>query len=52
MSAPKVIPTWQAVGREGLIVIGGAIVAALIIGQMPAVRDWIKKQWGGAPGGF
>lgn len=48
----KVVPTWQAVAREGLIVIGGAVVAALIIGQLPQVRDWIKKQWGGAPGGM
>lgn len=48
----KIIPKWTDVGREAVIVVAGAIVAALIVGQMPAVREWIKKQWGGAPGGM
>lgn len=34
-----------AIGREAVIVVGGAILAAFIIGQVPAVRAWIKKQW-------
>lgn len=45
----KVIPAPAEIGREALIVVGGAIVAALIIGQVPALRDWIRRQWGGAP---
>ncbi len=41
----KIIPTLPEVARETLIVIGGAVVAALIVGQFPQLRDWIKKQW-------
>jgi hypothetical protein len=32
--------------REGLLVVGGAIVGALIIGALPGLRDWINQQWG------
>jgi hypothetical protein len=28
-----------------VIVLGGAIIAAVIIGQLPSLRDWIKAQW-------
>ncbi len=35
----------KAIGREAVIVVGGAILAAFIIGQVPAVRAWIKQQW-------
>lgn len=45
----KIIPTIPEIGREALIVVGGAILAALIIGQIPALRDWIKTQWADAP---
>lgn len=48
MKIKSVIPKPAEVGREALIVIGGAILAALIIGSMPGVRQWIKKQWDGA----
>ena len=47
--AGKIIPTGSEVAREAIIVVAGAIVAALVIGQMPRVRDWIKRQWGGNP---
>jgi hypothetical protein len=33
---------------EAAIVIGGAVLAAWIVGQSPAVRDWIRQQWGPA----
>lgn len=39
------------IGREALIVLAGALVAALVIGQLPGVREWIKAQWAGAPTG-
>jgi hypothetical protein len=52
MSAPKIVPRWQDIGKEALIVIGGAIVAALIISQMPGVKAWINKQWGDTPKGI
>lgn len=34
--------------REAIIVIAGALVAAWIVGQSPALRDWIARQWGQA----
>lgn len=46
-----IIPSPIDIGREALIVIAGALVAAFIVGQLPAVREWIKAQWGGAPQG-
>lgn len=55
MKAPKLpkvpafVPAPADVGREVLIVLAGAIIAAAIIGQLPPVRDWIKRQWDGAP---
>lgn len=41
----KIIPSVPEVSREALIVIGGAILAALVMSQFPAVRAWIKEQW-------
>ena len=41
----KIIPSVPEVGREALIVLGGALLAALIVGQIPGLRDWIKSQW-------
>ena len=46
MKVPKLA---SDIGREALIVLAGAVVAAFVIGQFPAVRDWIKQQWDGAP---
>jgi hypothetical protein len=45
----RLIPKPTEIGREALLVIAGAVVAAFIIGQVPGVRDWIKRQWDGAP---
>lgn len=45
----SIVPTVPEIGREALIVVGGAIIAALIVGQIPALRDWIKAQWADAP---
>lgn len=44
----KLIPSPLELGRETIIVIGGALVAALIIGQLPSVRNWMKAQWDGS----
>lgn len=49
MNVKAMIPTPTEVGREALIVIGGAILAAVIISSVPALGDWIKKQWNGTP---
>lgn len=46
MSAKKIVP---AMLLEAVILIGGAVIAAGVIGNIPVLRDWIKKQWGGAP---
>ena len=45
----NILPTGSAIVREGLIVLGGAILAALVIGQLPSLRDWIKAQWADTP---
>lgn len=47
MKPGRIIPKPSEIAREGLIVLGGAIIAAAIIGTMPSVREWIKKQWDG-----
>lgn len=41
----KYLPTVPEVAREALIVIGGALLAALIIGQVPALKKYIKDAW-------
>lgn len=45
----NLLPSVPQVVREGLIVLGGAVIAAAVIGQLPALRDWIKAQWADAP---
>ncbi len=49
MNAKKMIPAPTDVVREGLIVIGGALLAAMVIGYVPGLRTWIKNQWGDSP---
>lgn len=49
MTIKAAIPTGAQIVREALIVIGGAIIAAAVIGQLPALRDWIKAQWADTP---
>lgn len=43
--AGKYIPDAPAISREAISVIAGALLAAWIIGRLPPVRDWIKRQW-------
>lgn len=49
MKIPAIVPPPAAVIREAVIVVLGAVIAAAVIGQLPTVRDWIKRQWAGAP---
>lgn len=49
MKLPAVIPKPVEIGREALIVLAGAIIAAAVVGQFPALRDWMRAQWGGTP---
>lgn len=48
MKLKTIVPSVPEVGREAVIVLAGALLAALIVGQLPGVRAWIKKQWDGA----
>jgi hypothetical protein len=41
----KIVPTPSAITKEALTVVAGALLAAFIIGQLPPVKAWIKKQW-------
>lgn len=45
MQLKNMIPSVPEIGREAVIVLGGALLAALIVGRFPAMRDWIKAQW-------
>ncbi|MGZ8301210.1 MAG: hypothetical protein ACXW2U_00750 [Telluria sp.] len=44
MKLPAVIPPPVAVMREGLIVLGGILIAAFILSRFPKVRDWVGAQ--------
>lgn len=52
MSRPAWVPSVPEIGREALIVIGGAVLAAAIIAAFPSLRQWIKDQWGDTPRPF
>lgn len=39
------IPTLPAIVKEAVTVLAGAVLAAYIIGQLPEVKAWVKKQW-------
>lgn len=38
------MPKTEDVVRETIIVIIGAVLASIIVGNIPALRDWIKAQ--------
>lgn len=41
----SLLPTGPAIAREALTVIAGALLAAAVMYQFPAVKDWVKKAW-------
>ncbi len=43
------LPKPRAIVTEAITVIAGAVLAAVVIGQIPQLREWIKRQWDGAP---
>ena len=43
----SLLPAPKAIAREALLVVAGAVVAAVLIGAMPGLRDWIKGKWEG-----
>lgn len=42
MKLPAIVPQ---IGREAVVVLGGAILAALILRQLPQLKSWIKDAW-------
>lgn len=50
MKTPGFIPTGNEFAREAVIVMGGALIAAFILSQLPAVRAYIQKNIGGGAG--
>ena len=40
------LPAMSDFVREALIKLGGALIAAWVIGQLPPVKKWIQAQWG------
>lgn len=45
MKLPAFLPAPAEIGRETLIVLLGALIAALIVGQLPSVKEWMREQW-------
>lgn len=49
---PATVKFVRAVGTEAAVMIAGALVASFLIGQVPQLRAWMKRQWDGVPGGL
>ncbi len=45
MSLPAIIPTPVQIGREALIVVAGALLAAFLMSNWPSGKAYIKKAW-------
>lgn len=41
----SIIPSPGEVGKEAVILIAGAVLAALIMSQFPELKKWIRAQW-------
>lgn len=46
MNLKSLIPTPTEFGREALILIGGALIAAFLMRQLPSVRTYVREAWG------
>ena len=46
MKTPGFIPTGNDFLREAIIVMGGALLAAFVLSQLPSVRAYIQKNIG------
>jgi hypothetical protein len=44
MKIPDLIPTPTRVVQEGIIVLGGILLAALVLSRFPALRNWVSAQ--------
>lgn len=43
------IPSGSAIVKQALVTVAGAVLAAWIVGQLPQVRDWMRRQWSPLP---
>lgn len=43
MNLSKIIPTGPEVAREALIVLGGVLIAALILSRFPALQKFVSQ---------
>lgn len=50
MNLKAFIPTPAEFGREALILLGGALIAAFLMRQLPSVRQYIREAWGSQAG--
>jgi len=41
----KLPPIAAQIGREAVVVLGGAILAALVLRHAPLLKHWIKSSW-------
>lgn len=41
MNLKQIIPPWPAVAREGLIVLGGILIAAFVISRFPKLKSFV-----------
>jgi hypothetical protein len=39
----QIIPPWHAVAREGLIVLGGILIAAFVISRFPKLQQFVQS---------
>lgn len=39
----SIIPSWSEIGRETVIIMAGALLAAVILSRLPAVRTFIQS---------
>jgi len=42
MNLKKVIPTPTAIISEGIIVLGGILLAAFVISRFPSLKTWVS----------
>lgn len=48
MKTPPFVPSPVEITREAIIVLAGALLAAVVIGNLPGLREWMQAQWAGA----
>lgn len=41
----NLLPRPADIVTEAITVVAGALLAALLVGQLPGLREWIAEQW-------